>query len=833
MSKRPCSPKSRAHAHPPLKRCSSGGEVIAAAITAANNDMNLPQELCDDALLHVLSYADTSSLVHFTRGTNNTMRDRCRTALDHKIWKDAFDNHHLAPLDADDNSYYPADYYNVLRRRLALFYNLSGKTMRRKKKQFKHCYNLPSRFFHFVPILPNDFMRYPPAGVEHNSANDISFHLVGESATHEDDDSDHLIDLEEDDDFIDMGDDVDQIMHSFFFDPPPVEFSCDSYSLTSAGTGSELVFLNPFSGTVEVRNVLDNAFGNDESILEHAMLQASESILNQRQQQQHGSSSLHNNHNDDDSEIIAGEAFHRSSMYDTPPKQVLYSVDDYFDLDLSEYFGEHTPFQNTGRSGNVTSDWVGVDSHSALSDSKSVTGTLIGAARILTMESEERGEEEIACTEVFAWSNFDHETGAVVVPDNASSPYCFKHVVRVAGSFYFLDVCANKHKVFAAFQAGSCPFEEDTQDVESRGRARGNRLVAEIIDDDSVVNEDGEPIRMSRTIFCLPLIKCDDSEPTPESIRSKFPAPESSIRAQYPVSSFSIDPTGNNLVVGTVNGTVEIWDTSRSTKPRRTQLLSVRQSFLKRHRAMTLDERNTSKPVETIDKPSDNELDDATANRGSSIQDDIALLAIGEEEFPHKHPTSKISQIYLPRHLPAQKCGFVTKQRNADCGTALLLWQTPSMFLEDADNSSDRFKITAMINVPLSAQCHPEVHYDGRRLLVFGKDHIGLIILVYHVLGTRFDQDEFSDSDKTKLNAKGEESGGVINLDEERRVKFVNRIRHAGLDGLEYFDSMLMTANERYVVINTKAGHLIGCDGRNASEGLLVIDLEDSCNGET
>eukprot|EP00986_Skeletonema_menzelii_P021033 scaffold32986_cov154-Skeletonema_menzelii.AAC.4 len=832
MSKRPFSPKSRAHARPLIKRCPSGGEVNATAMKAAIGDINLPPELCDDSLLHVLSYADTSSLVHFTRGTNNAIRDRCRSTLDSKIWKDTFENHNLAPLDIERNSN-PPDYYNGLRRRLTLFSNLSGKTVGRKK--LKHSYNLPSRFFHFVPILPSDFMHYPPASAENNGANDISFHLVdshhhdgGESDAYEYDDSEHLIDLE-DGDLNDMDNDLDQTMYSSNLDPPPVEFSCDSYSLTSAGTGSELVFLNPFSGTIEVRNVLDNAVGNDESILEQAMLQASERIVNQRQK--HNSSPTHN-HDDENSEIIAGEAFHRSSMYDTPPKQVLYSVDDYFDLDLNEYFGEHTPFKHRRSSGNVTSDWVGVDSHSALSDSKSLTGTFIGAARILTMEPEQHGDEELACTEVFAWSNFDHETGEVVVGDSNSSPYCFKHVVKVAGSFYFLDVCANKLKVFASFQAGSCPFEVTHDGGEARKRARSNRAMAEINDNDSVVNEDGEPIRMSRTIFCLPLIKCDDSQSsTPESIRSKFPVPDSSIKAQYPVSSFSIDPTGNILVVGTVNGTVEIWDTSRSTDPRRTQLLSVRQSFLKRHRAMTLDERNTSKTLESVAKASNNEPEDATM-RESSIQDDIALLAIGEEEFPHKHPTSKISQIYLPRHLTAHKGGFVTKQRNADNGTTLLLWQTPSMFLDDAARSPDRFQITAMINAPLSAQCHPEVHYDGRRLLVFGKDHIGLIILVYHVLGSRFDQDEFNGSDKKKHNIKGEESGGVINLVEECRVKFVNRIRHAGLDGLEYFDSMLMTANERYIVINTKAGHLIGCDGRNASEGLLVIDLEDSRSGE-
>ncbi len=50
-----------------------------------------------------------------------------------------------------------------------------------------------------------------------------------------------------------------------------------------------------------------------------------------------------------------------------------------------------------------------------------------------------------------------------------------------------------------------------------------------------------------------------------------------------------------------------------------------------------------------------------------------------------------------------------------------------------------------MINLPLSARCQPAVHFDGRRLIVFGKNHIGLIILVYQVLGTRYDQNEFEE----------------------------------------------------------------------------------------
>jgi hypothetical protein len=61
----------------------------------------------------------------------------------------------------------------------------------------------------------------------------------------------------------------------------------------------------------------------------------------------------------------------------------------------------------------------------------------------------------------------------------------------------------------------------------------------------------------------------------------------------------------------------------------------------------------------------------------------------------------------------------------------------------------------------------------------------------------------------------------------EDQVKFVNRIRHAALGGLEFYDSVYMTANERYVIVNTKSGNLLG-GGSPGSDGLLVIDLEDS-----
>ncbi|KAL7532331.1 hypothetical protein ACHAXR_005323 [Thalassiosira sp. AJA248-18] len=835
----------------------------------------IAHRLCDDSLLRILSYADLPSLVSFTRRTSHSLRHRFHpgnnefNCYPNIIWREAFTNHNFAPIDEsaaaaggsstlfqNGELVQTIDYFNAIRQRLSLWSILSGKNSRRRKRisTTKQCFSLPSRVFHFVPLVPPDMMHYPPAASGGGNNNDISFSFIDTGSDEEEDDDDFEIDVDPNDRVNAGGDNdgVDNHLGAMEFDPPPVEFACDSFSLTSSGTGTEFVLLNPFSGSVEVfGSILDNAISSDESMLEQAMLDASEGIIRQRRGEE-------DDLPDENSEVIAGEAIHNRiqlnhRMYDTPAKQVLFSIDDYFDLDISEIFGQHTPFADSGRreSGSVTVDWVGVDSHAALSnDCKSIAGNIIGAARILTMESD-HGEEELACTEVFAWSNFEKSVGR---DGDNDAKYSSKYVCRAAGSFYFLDICANYQKLYAAFQSGRCPFGENGMDS-AAGLRRGDRANRQLMDieEESVVNEDGEPIRMSKTIFCLPLIRYGDSPQCPQSIGSYFPTPDACMVSQYPVSSFSVDATGKMLVVGTISGTVEIWKTGMGphnspTRPLRLQVLSVRESFMKRHRSMTMDERHTrscgddaSSPSTTnehFDKPANIEFDE----NATGAQDDLALLenngTFDEESVPHKHLTSKISQLYIPRHLPVQQCGFITKQRSPESGTTLLLWQTSNMFSEKSLGShNERFHITSMINLPLSAQCHPEVSYDGRRLIVFGKDHIGLIMLVYHVLSTRFDQNEFNEakvqsssnaSKNNKGNKNGEESGGVVQIASERRIKFVNRIRHAGLDGLEYYDSMLLAANERFLVVNSKRGNLVGSDGvRNASEGLLVIDLQE------
>jgi len=755
------------------------------------------------------------------------------------LWSRVFSNHNFAPENSTQNHQY-TNHYEALRHRLELFARLAGKrrrgssntTKKKKANNNKQCFSLPNRYFNFVPVVPPDMMNYPPASL--NGGNDVE---GGADFDFREADGDDEFDDDDDDNII-MEDD--NHMYIDNNDPPPVEFTCDSFTLTSHATGTEYVILNPYSGSIEVHaSILDNALGSEENLLELAMYDASEHILRKRRDNTTRrsllvSSSLHtgemHDFEDERSEDIAGEAIHQRyiqqpKMYDTPPSQVLFSVQDYFDLDLEDYFGPRTPFASS-RKGNVTVDWVGVDTHVAMSDDgKSVNGNWIGAARILTMESERRDEEELHCTEVLAWSNVG----------NVDARYGSKFVCRVAASFYFLDICAKSGTLYAAFQLGSGVIEGGNLDSMSHGGANNENRHRDLmdIDDESIVNDDGEPIRMSRVVHRFPLVGCNGQSECLDSIGAYFPSPEASIVAQYPVSCFSVDKSGQFLIVGTVHGTVEMWHTgvhssnsNCSESPRRLEILSVRESFLKRARSMTIGARCRI-DLECDAKPVESEEHET--------QDDLALVGdSGDNELPHKNPTCKISQIILPHHLPVQR-GFITKQRDSESGTTLLLWQPRKISTEEdaSDLTNHQFQIVSMINLPLSSQSHPEIHFDGRRLIVFGQDHIGPIILIYHVLGTRYDQDAFSDEANTtpaeKSNGKGnQESGGVINLLDEHRIKFVNRIRHAGLGGLEYFDSLIMSANERFIVVNTKCGNLIASDGtRNASQGLLVIDLKE------
>jgi hypothetical protein len=55
-------------------------------------------------------------------------------------------------------------------------------------------------------------------------------------------------------------------------------------------------------------------------------------------------------------------------------------------------------------------------------------------------------------------------------------------------------------------------------------------------------------------------------------------------------------------------------------------------------------------------------------------------------------------------------------------------------------------------------------------------------------------------------------------------LRFARRIRHAALGGHADYESLHLSANERFIVANTKLGHELA--GGGGADGLLVVDVE-------
>jgi hypothetical protein len=187
-----------------------------------------------------------------------------------------------------------------------------------------------------------------------------------------------------------------------------------------------------------------------------------------------------------------------------------------------------------------------------------------------------------------------------------------------------------------------------------------------------------------------------------------------------------------------------------------------------------------------------------------SVVESVRTALQGREIPIHRAP---VDAIRFAQHLGAEH-GFVTMQHDDDLGNTLLLW-TPATANK---NDKTKYQVDTIIQLPLLARRIPKIHFDGRRLIVYGQDHIGFMLLVYKV---------WSADDQESYHSNG--SGGVI---VSKRLNFVHRIRHAALGGHLDYESIHMTCNDRFLVLNTKMGHELVEGG--GSDGLLVIDLENA-----
>jgi hypothetical protein len=185
---------------------------------------------------------------------------------------------------------------------------------------------------------------------------------------------------------------------------------------------------------------------------------------------------------------------------------------------------------------------------------------------------------------------------------------------------------------------------------------------------------------------------------------------------------------------------------------------------------------------------------------------------------------SKATAIETIRFAPfvePDRAGFVTLSHGESTGSTVLLWKKCS--------PSDLYKVDAVVRLPLRASRIPKVHFDGRRLLVYGEDHMGHILLVY-VVQSLDDGDDFGAPGSSTASGGGGAAGIIV----PGSLRFARRVRHDAMGGLSEFDSLHVSANERFIVVNTRTGHQLNAGRRNRrrstssaspADGLLVIDV--------
>jgi hypothetical protein len=285
-----------------------------------------------------------------------------------------------------------------------------------------------------------------------------------------------------------------------------------------------------------------------------------------------------------------------------------------------------------------------------------------------------------------------------------------------------------------------------------------------------------------------------------------------------------VDPSGENILVGTMDGTIECWKTQVTPGAIRHYVLNVRElmneAIIRQRPILSVSLEQS--PMDSLRSEASQLIVDP-ANQlhlvATTLMDDeanavanINIVEDDEGEIDASSVPNVVASIHHSSHLSLENSGFVTLHYVHRETCTLLLWKS-------MPKSNGRVSLCSTIKLPCCAQREPCIHYDGRRLVVLGQDRIGMIVLVYHVLTTWEDANLFETLT---------EDDSIQNWTQPGRVKFVNRIRHAGLGGLAYHDNVYMSCNERFLVMNTKSGNLLGGGSSPTTDGLLVIDLLDT-----
>eukprot|EP00980_Cylindrotheca_fusiformis_P029412 scaffold23471_cov141-Cylindrotheca_fusiformis.AAC.9 len=370
------------------------------------------------------------------------------------------------------------------------------------------------------------------------------------------------------------------------------------------------------------------------------------------------------------------------------------------------------------------------------------TGTLLWTDRIVRRAA----DKEALCTELTTWTRAAGE-----------SQYGDRRSCYTPGTFQQVDIDTKNLRAFVSF-----PAETDTlSPVRTSRIAKENQLIV------------------------YPLLPYDRLTSEEDG-----PMPDLTISCEHPISAFSVDATGETLIVSTTKGTIEIWKVE-SSSVQRIQTINMRKALKD-----SIQRRLTDLKI-IMSKRSIHE--NATDR---SVNDPCILRRALEKLAP-----APIESFYLPKHLAMEKCGFVTSQKDT---SSLLLWRK--------SETSGEYEIASLINLPLSSKREPKVKFDGCRLLVSGQDEDGFTLLVYQVA--------IGDMPLENMLKKDLPPGGVYNLTTPPSVRLANQLRHRAFGGIEDPEEAVhMSFNERFIAVNTRNGNKLA--GSEESNGLLIIDLED------
>ena len=755
--------------------------------------------VCDDTLARILSFLDFQSAVVTSRMTSKRIRQRCAVinrntitststcspciysnaicgtnAANHldeseynlycfqKLWREFYQRQLFPPIDyykhqdeelIDDDggnkrrSRVRVDYIELCKHKRQLFNRFTQMGQRTNAKSSS--FSIPNRCFRYLPIQPS---------------------------------------TEDGGDGVGVGD-----SHA-------VDFACASYMLTSLSTGGEYVFLDPFDGSLTV----------------HSNIMAHVSPKGQWFQSRvdHDRNLNDSVDVDDDVDVDVDVTGNNVNSQNTPTSisEILFGVQDYFQLDLHEYFEQHnnkSSIQGQGRSRHhpmqlseeheVVVDWIGIDTHTIVDPKGNMVGNMICAARELSVDVNGHGVDEgrtpmrseiTSCTEILAWKkcSLDGKYGDQ------------KYSCRLEGSPYYMEICPLKEVVYACFSPGR------SDSYRSEGHANANtrnwnenvsQRHEEHADDDVSLDDRGLPIHHSYQIYVFPLVEIKNSHKqsfgAEGQARQYFPKLRETMSFHNPVRSFVSEPTGDNLIVGCDNGIIEIWNVADVVPSRRhviditarlKHMMKSAQNIATQSNVIDLDgceemqieigqqDSSSSAMITVTSEEESGSPTGCTTTRTSIFEDhendmynnimsftDTRMayasaldhlnesmqmemersetlsaattidMALEQDESSNISLLSQcksnraVNQILVPKHLSISKAGFVTLQHHKTEGTTLMLWQYRKL----------SFDIVSMVNLPLSTQRKPQVAYDGKRLVVFGQDHIGLIILIYKI----------------------------------------------------------------------------------------------------